>query len=215
MTKIDKIYEVLIDIYTGLETPSVTLIAERCGKDPFRVLISTLISLRTKDAVTFDASLRLFKLADTPYKMIEIEANKIEKAIYPASFYRNKTKSIKDISQLLINKYDGNVPNDLDELLTFKGVGRKTANLVLVEGFGINAICVDSHVHRICNRFGILSTKTPDETEMVLRDILPEKYWIKWNEILVAFGQKICRPISPHCKGCPMGELSLCPAYNP
>lgn len=200
--KIDLIYQILIESYTGLEVPSVTAISQMNNGDPFKVLVSTIISLRTKDPVTLDSSIRLFDVAPTPEAMLKADIEAIEQAIYPASFYRNKTKNIIELSERLIREFDGKVPADLDVLLTFKGVGRKTANLVMVEAFGVDAICVDSHVHRICNRLGIVDTKTPDDTEMVLRKVLPQSYWIKWNEILVAYGQKICRPISPFCGDC-------------
>ncbi len=202
MKKIDLIYKELSESYKDLKTPSVTQISKSNKKNPFTVLISTIISLRTKDEVTLKSSEKLFEKADTPYKMILLTEKEIEELIYPAGFYRNKAKTILEISKKLINDYNGKVPSSIDELLKFKGVGRKTANLVLVEGFGIDAICVDVHVHRICNRLGILSTKNPDETEIVLRKILPKKYWINFNEILVAYGQKICRPVSPFCSKC-------------
>lgn len=208
MTKkldIDLIYDILENEYEKLEKPSVTAIAEH-KRDPFRVLVSTIISLRTKDEVTITASERLYAVADTPQKVLELENETMEKLIYPACFYRNKTKSIKDICQILLDKYDGKVPDTIDELLKLKGVGRKTANLVLVEGFQIPAVCVDIHVHRIFNRLGFLNTKDPDKTEMVLREKLPQKYWIKMNEMLVTYGKFICRPISPFCSTCKLSE---------
>ncbi len=185
--------------------PIVTEIA--CvTRDPFKVLISTVISLRTKDDVTRKASERLYKLAVTPEEMLKLSGKKIEKAIYPAGFYRNKAKTILDISKLIIDKYNGKVPDDLDELLKIKGVGRKTANLVLTQGYGLPGICVDTHVHRISNRIGYVSTKTPKDTEFVLREKLPEEYWIEYNDLLVTFGQNVCKPISPLCSQCPVHD---------
>ena len=189
--------------YSDWRQPVVTEMAERM-RNPFRVLISTVLSLRTKDEVTRDASERLFALADTPESILELDNTAIEKAIYPVGFYHNKARSILDICRTLVEKYDGVVPRDIDELLALKGVGRKTANLVLTKGFGLQGICVDTHVHRIMNRFGYVRTKSPDETEFRLREILPPEYWIDINDLLVAFGQNLCRPISPICSQCPV-----------
>ena len=190
---------------TSLEwrEPIVTEIAQS-SRDPFKVLISTIISLRTKDEVTREASERLYKLAETPEEILQLKKKKIEKAIYPAGFYRNKAKTILNISKDIIKKYDGRVPDDLDELLTLNGVGRKTANLVLTQGYNLPGICVDTHVHRISNRIGYVSTKNPKDTEFALRDKLPKEYWIEYNDLLVAFGQNICKPISPLCSQCPV-----------
>lgn len=190
---------------TSLEwrEPIVTEIAHS-SRDPFKVLISTIISLRTKDEVTREASERLYKLAETPEEMLQLKSKKIEKAIYPAGFYRNKAKTILNISKDIIKKYDGKVPDDLDKLLALNGVGRKTANLVLTQGYNLPGICVDTHVHRISNRIGYVSTKNTKDTEFALRDKLPEEYWIEYNDLLVAFGQNICKPISPLCSQCPV-----------
>jgi endonuclease-3 len=185
------------------DTPAVTIISQRDG-DPFKVLISCILSLRTKDTTTGPASLRLFSLADTPEKMLQLDLKQIEQAIYPVGFYRNKAGQIMEICRQLIEKYDGNVPESIEELLKFKGVGRKTANLVVTLGFGKPGICVDTHVHRICNRWGYLNTKTPEETEFRLREILPEKYWLRINDLLVTFGQNLCKPVSPFCSKCPV-----------
>jgi endonuclease-3 len=185
------------------QTPAVTVVAEQT-RDPFRVLISCLISLRTKDEVTDAASQRLFAKADTPAKMLELRASQIAKLIFPAGFYRTKAKHILEISRTLMNGYAGRVPDTLEELLKLKGVGRKTANLVLSIGFGKPAICVDTHVHRISNRLGWVKTKTPEQTEEALRKILPKRYWIPINDLLVTFGQNICQPVSPWCSECPL-----------
>ena len=188
--------------------PVVTFIAVQTG-DPFRVLISCLLSLRTKDATTGPAALRLFALAETPQAMVTLRARDIERAIYPVGFYRTKARTLIEVSRALIERYDGRVPDDLDELLTLKGVGRKTANLVLTQGFSKPGICVDTHVHRISNRWGYVRTKDPHATEMALRRKLPHQYWIEYNDLLVAFGQTICAPTSPWCSRCPI--MSYCP----
>nr|WP_246560538.1 endonuclease III [Geobacter grbiciae] len=182
-------------------SPAVTIVSQREG-NPFKVLVSCILSLRTQDRTTGPASERLFGLADTPGKMLSLSTDEIEQAIYPVGFYRNKAAQILDICSTLVDKYSGQVPGDLDELLTFKGVGRKTANLVLTLGFGKPAICVDTHVHRICNRWGYTSTKTPAETEFALRAKLPKKYWPVINDYLVTFGQNQCTPVSPRCSTC-------------
>lgn len=188
------------------KSPSVTIVSQREG-DPFKVLISCILSLRTQDKTTGAASERLFALADTPREMAELPPDKLEKAIYPVGFYRNKTVTILDICRELINTYQGKVPDEIDELLKLKGVGRKTANLVVTLGFGKPGICVDTHVHRICNRWGYVKTRTPEETEFALRKKLPKKYWIIINDLLVTFGQNQCLPISPKCSTCPLYHL--------
>lgn len=175
-------------------------------RDPFRVLISTMLSLRTKDAVTEIASQRLFALADTPAKMLRLSPRQIEKAIYPVGFYRTKARSILQVCQQLINEYDGRVPDEIEELIKLPGVGRKTANLVLTLGYGKLGICVDTHVHRITNRWGYVQTKNPEQTEMALREKLPRAYWIEINDELVALGQNVCHPTSPKCSICPVRE---------
>jgi len=176
-------------------TPSVTVIAKK--NDPFAVLVSCIISLRTRDEVTELASTRLFALAKLPAELLELSNAKIEKAIYPAAFYRNKTKSLKELCQVLVKEYSGKVPDKLEQLLKLKGVGRKTANLTLILGHNKPGICVDIHVHRISNRWGYVKTKSPNETEMVLREILPKRFWKGYNDLLVSFGQNLCKPVSP------------------
>lgn len=190
------------------QAPVVTLMAQQ-NRSPFHVLIGCLLSLRTKDEVTARAAQRLFQMAGDPYALSRLPDETIARAIYPVGFYRNKARVIRDISRVLVEKYNGEVPADLEALLTLKGVGRKTANLVLSQGFGLPAICVDTHVHRISNRWGFVCSKTPDETERQLRAKLPKRYWVRYNELLVAFGQTICRPISPLCSKCPVENL--CP----
>jgi endonuclease-3 len=187
-------------------TPAVTIVSQREG-DPFKVLISCILSLRTQDRTTAAASERIFALADNPARMAGLSASTIEQAIYPVGFYRIKATQIRDMSALLNDKYGGRVPDDLDELLELKGVGRKTANLVVTLGFGKPGICVDTHVHRICNRWGYLATRTPDKTESVLRAKLPGEYWIEINDLLVTFGQNLCHPVSPRCSVCTLRHL--------
>ena len=184
-------------------TPSVTFVAIQTN-DPFRILISTLLSLRTKDQTTLDASKRLFALANTSEDMRKLKVKQIEKAIYPVGFYHTKAKRILEICDVLIQKYGGKVPDTMEELLALKGVGRKTANLVITLGYNKSGICVDTHVHRISNRLGIVKTKTPHETEFALMKVLPKKHWIDYNDVLVSFGQNLCAPISPKCSICPI-----------
>jgi len=187
------------------KTPAVTIVAR--DRDPFKVLISCILSLRTQDKATGEASARLFALGDTPESILKLSAAKIEKAIYPVGFYRNKTKSILGICRMLIEEYGGKTPDDIDELLKLPGVGRKTANLVVTIGHGKPGICVDTHVHRITNRWGYVCTKTPEKTEFALREKLPKKHWIEINDLLVTFGQNLCKPISPICSECPISEF--------
>jgi len=198
---ISRVIQVLRRELKHLPDPSVTLVGKR-WKDPFLVLISCLLSLRTKDQTTLPASLRLFQLADNPKAMLRLTARQIEKVIYPVGFYKTKARNILGICQDLIGLFGGKVPDSIEELLTFKGVGRKTANLVLTEGFGKPGICVDTHVHRISNRWGYVRTKTPEETEIILRKQLPLKYWVAYNALLVVWGQNICKPVSPLCSKC-------------
>ncbi len=174
--------------------------------DPFLVLISCILSLRTNDKTTYPATLRMLKLGKTPEDFTKVKIEELEKAIYPVGFYTNKAKQIIDISKELVSKYNSRVPETIEELLRFKGVGRKTANLVLSEGFKKPAICVDIHVHRITNRIGYVTTKNPEETEFALRDKLPQKYWLDINSLLVTHGQNVCKPINPKCGECPINE---------
>ena len=169
---------------------------------PFTVLISCLLSLRTQDRTTIAASDRLFAIASDPDSMLAVPVRSIERAIYPVSFFRNKARSIHDICRILRERFDGNVPSDMDSLLSLPGVGRKTANIVITMAFRKPGIAVDIHVHRISNRLGYVRTKSPDETEMALRGKLPRRHWIIWNDLLVAYGQNLCKPISPFCSRC-------------
>lgn len=180
--------------------------------DPFVVLIGCILSLRTNDKTTYPATIRMLELGKTPKDFLKVRAEDLEKAIYPVGFYKNKTKQILDISKELCEDYNCVVPDTIDGLLEFKGVGRKTANLVLAKGFNKPAICVDVHVHRICNRIGLVKTKTPEETEFELKKNLPEKYWIDLNTLLVTFGQNICKPVKPKCPSCSV--RSQCDYYE-
>ena len=173
-------------------------------KDPYIVLIACILSLRTNDRTTYPATLRMLKLAKTPQEMMKVNVGDLEKAIYPVGFYKNKAGQIIELSKIWVEKYDGKVPCNIDELCKFKGVGRKTANLVLSEGFNKPAICVDVHVHRIFNRLGYVKTKNPEETEFALREKLPKKYWIPINSLMVTHGQNVCKPINPKCSECPI-----------
>jgi endonuclease III len=183
-----------------------TAVAEVAAEqpDPFRVLVACLLSLRTQDATTRQAAERLFRVADSPETMLAMSAARIARLIFPVGFYRTKAHVIRGVSRELIERFEARVPGDIDALLSLKGVGRKTANLVVTVGFGKPGICVDIHVHRISNRLGFVRTATPDQTELALRAKLPARYWIGYNDLLVAFGQNVCRPLSPHCSICPV-----------
>ncbi|MBS3170146.1 endonuclease III [Candidatus Woesearchaeota archaeon] len=201
-----KILNILEKEVKNYKVPIITLMSQR-KQDPYQILIGTILSLRTKDEVTAQASQRLFAKAATPKEMLTLTEEQIEKLIYPVGFYKNKSKSIKEISNILLEKYNSKVPDDLDELLKFPGVGRKTANLVLIEGFNKPGVCVDVHNHRILNRFGFLKTKNPEETEFEIRKKLSQEYWKTLNFILVAFGQNTCVPVSPFCSRCPVNNF--------
>jgi endonuclease-3 len=201
--EIHRVIRVLRRVVPKWETPIVGVVAES-SRDPFQILISCILSLRTQDTTTAQASRRLFALADTPEAMVRLSTNKIEKAIFPVGFYRTKARNIREICGTLIENYSGKVPEEIDELLMLKGVGRKTANLVVTLGYRKPGICVDTHVHRISNRWGYVRTKNPKETEFALRRKLPKQYWIEYNDLLVTFGQHLCRPISPMCSQCPV-----------
>ena len=171
---------------------------------PWAVLVSTLISARTRDTITLDSSRRLLTQAPGPKQLVELELKHLEKLIYPVNFYKTKARNLKNISVILLNKYNCKVPASLELLTSLPGTGRKTANLVLGKGFGIPAICVDTHVHRISNRTGWIKTSTPEASEKALQKILPRNRWISLNKLLVTFGQNICTPSSPHCSKCPI-----------
>jgi endonuclease-3 len=188
--------------------PVLTLMAAE-KHDPFLTLIGCILSLRTNDKTTAVAAPRLFARARTPAAMLAMDPREIEELIYPVGFYRTKARGIREICRDLIDRFDGRVPDDIDDLVTLKGVGRKTANLVVTESFRKPGICVDTHVHRISNRWGLAATKNADQTETALRRVLPRRYWIGYNSLLVAFGQTICHPTSPWCSRCPL--TTMCP----
>jgi endonuclease-3 len=201
---IHKVFLILKKQVKSLDLPWLENMVKQSSerRDPFKVLVSCILSLRTQDKTTGGASERLFQLAPDVKAMSRLPVKTIEKSIYPVGFYRTKAERIKEFSNILVRKYNSEVPDDLEELLKLKGVGRKTANLVITLGYKKPGICVDTHVHRITNRWGYVKTKTPEETEFALRKTLPQKYWLEINGLLVAFGQGICRPISPLCSKC-------------
>jgi len=204
----DEIFQILQDFRKGFELPSVSLIGEESGT-PFKILISTIISLRTRDEVTLTASRRFFEKAVTPEETLRLKPEEIEKLIYPCGFYRVKAENILKICAIIRDSHRGRVPDTPEELLALPGVGLKTANLVLSLGFGIPAICVDTHVHRIANRTGWINTAKPDESVKALEGVLPRKYWIPVNELLVLYGQQICTPGKPKCSLCPLTAYCL------
>lgn len=198
---IHAVMAILAQEASRLNLPLVTEISGK-GRDPFRILVSTLLSLRTKDETTRRASKRLLEAAPTLERLLDLPESEVAKRIYPVGFYRTKAGNLKEIARELVRTHAGRVPDDLDTLLTLKGVGRKTANLVVTLGYGKPGICVDTHVHRIANRWGYVKTKTPEQTEFALRRKLPDRYWIAINDVLVAYGQNVCKPISPFCSRC-------------
>jgi len=201
---IDKAIGVLKKQVKTLDVPWLEFMVNLSGqaRDPFKVLISCILSLRTQDKITGEASGRLYQIAPDAKKLAGLSVEKIEKVIYPVGFYKVKAERIKNIASLIVKQYKSKVPDEIDELLKFKGVGRKTANLVVTHGYKKPGICVDTHVHRITNRWGYVETGTPDKTEFALRSKLPQKYWLEINGLLVSFGQGICKPISPICSKC-------------
>lgn len=183
--------------------PVMNMVKDQIG-DPWAILAGTILSLRTKDEVTHLATKRLLAIAPSPEALLRVPIPTLAKTVYPVGFYKTKAKSLKETSRILVDEHGGRVPADLDALLALRGVGRKTANLVLALGFAIPAICVDTHVHRISNRLGFVETKTPEKTEFALTEVLPVKHWLTINELLVGFGQAICQPVSPWCSKCPI-----------
>ena len=198
---IDKVVQILKD---AKQTRSEFVDLMDTFNDPYLVLISCILSLRTNDRTTYPATLRMLELAKTPHEMKAVKANDLAKAIYPVGFYENKAKQIIELSRQIDEELGGVVPDEIEDLIKFNGVGRKTANLVLSRGFNKPAICVDVHVHRIFNRLGYVNTKTPEETEFALRKKLPVKYWIDINTLMVTHGQNVCKPIKPNCSVCPI-----------
>lgn len=188
------------------ETPLVDAMGS-AGESPYRILIATLLSLRTRDTVTAVVAPKLFALADTPQAMLDLPVETLREVIHPITYYNDKVETIRRVSQIILDEYDGKVPDEIDELVKMPGVGRKTANLVVTAGYDKLGICVDIHVHRITNRFGYVKTKTPDKTEMALREKLPVEWWKEINGLLVSLGQNICHGVSPKCSICPVNDL--------
>jgi endonuclease III len=206
---LDKALRVLKREIRQWKVPAVGVIADGAVDRPFETLVSTILSLRTKDAVTEQASRRLLSCAPTPDAILALSHRRIEKLIFPVGFYRTKARNLRIACALLLERHGGRVPSSMDELLALPGVGRKTANLVLTVGYGDYGICVDTHVHRIMNLWGYVKTRSPDETEFALREKLPKRHWKTLNDILVTFGQNLCVPVSPWCSRCPIEPL--CP----
>ena len=207
---IDEVISLVKKQIKKFKAPYVTRISNE--KNSFKILISTILSSRTKDKITKQASQRLFLKVKNPNDLIKLSIKEIEKLIYPVGFYRVKARNLKKLAEVLIKDYNGKVPNSINELIKLPGVGRKTANLVVTLGFNKYGICVDTHVHRIVNRWGYIKTKTPEETEYALRKKLPRNYWKKINSLLVVFGQNICTPIIPKCSSCNLNNI--CPKNN-
>ena len=199
---IDQTLRTLRRVTRPWRVPVVT----RYRDDPFTTLISCLLSLRTQDATTAAASERLFRVARTPHALLRVEEARLRRLIYPVAFYRVKARTLRAVCRTLIDRFGGRVPDDLDALLSITGVGRKTANLVITLAFRKDGICVDTHVHRISNRWGYVRTATPEQTEMALRRVLPRRHWQTYNDLLVTFGQHLCHPTSPWCSRCPVGQ---------
>ncbi|MBA3751397.1 endonuclease III [Candidatus Dependentiae bacterium] len=194
---------------SGMQKPMVSALEDLYGKDPFLILISCLLSLRAQDKVTFGICRKLFELARSPEELVKIPLSSLEELLHPLGFYRKKSHTIVSVSLELINRFNSRVPSTEKELLSLKGVGRKTANLVLGEGFGVPVICVDTHVHRISNRLGWVKTENPDQTEKELMKVVPQQYWLSVNYLLVMWGQNVCTPLSPWVTRCAL--KSLCP----
>ncbi len=199
---IHQIISILEDETATWTETALALVAEQTRRDPFRILIGTVLSLRTKDETTAAACERLFALAGDPAAMLELSVDTVDSAIYPVGFHSTKARNILQICQILVDAYRGAVPDDIETLVTLPGVGRKTANLVVTIGFGKPGICVDTHVHRISNRWGYIATRNPDQSEFALREKLPPAYWIRYNDLLVMYGQNVCKPVSPFCSRC-------------
>ena len=199
---IETIVRALTKATENFTPPLTDIIIDEYGKDPFLILISCLLSLRAKDVMTIHVCRDLFAHARTPKQLLAIPVARLEKILYRTGFYKTKARVVRHVSQTLLDRYDGKVPQTVDELLSIKGIGTKTANLVVSMAFGEAAICVDTHVHRISNRLGLIKTKTVEQTEKALQKVLPKKYWSVWNQLLVMWGQSICTPVSPKCSQC-------------
>lgn len=207
-TTVGRLLRILRRAAPGWNAPVLTLMAAE-KRDPFLTLIGCILSLRTKDETTAVAAPRLFARANSPAAILALTEEEIARLIYPVGFYRIKARVVRGICRDLLDRFDGKVPDRIDDLLTLNGVGRKTANLVVTEAFGRPGICVDTHVHRISNRWALVKTANADQTERALREVLPRRYWLEYNGLLVAFGQTLCQPVSPWCSRCPV--TALCP----
>ena len=206
-----QVLQIMREEYPKWHAPIVKLIARK-RRDPLSALLCALLSTRTKDETTAQVCERFLKRVKSPTDILQMELEELQKLIYPVGFYRNKAKQLKELARQIVEDFGGNVPDRLEDLLKLKGVGRKVANIVLAEGFGKPAIAVDVHVHRISNRWGLVRTKTPQETEMALMEVLPPEEWRDYNRLLVAFGQTICKPVKPRCWECPIRDW--CDYYN-
>ena len=204
---IHEVISILEDETSKWTETALTAVAEQTRRDPFRILIGTVLSLRTKDETTAAACERLFALAEEPEAMAALPEESVDRAIYPVGFHATKARNILEICRILVNEYQGIVPDDIDTLITLPGVGRKTANLVVTIGYGKPGICVDVHVHRISNRWGYIATKNPYRSEFALREKLPSEYWIRYNDLLVMYGQNLCKPVSPFCSRCRLSSF--------
>ena len=207
--RLQAILEILKESTKGMQRPMSRLIVEKYGRDPFLVLVSCLLSLRSRDSMTYEVSQRLFEQAKTPQELLALASRDLEVIIKKIGFYRKKAATLQMVSRMLIERFDGKVPATEEELLSLPGVGPKTANLVLSVGFNKPAICVDVHVHRVCNRLGLVTTKTPEQTEAALKVLVPRQQWSQINDLFVMWGQNICTPLSPRCSICPLSPL--CP----
>lgn len=203
----DKMMKILTELFPEEAAPVITRLSRETKKDPFVILIGTLLSLRTKDETTEKVMGGLMPFIRSPQDLIDISPGELQKLIYPVGFYRNKARVLKEVASEILNMHGGRVPDTIEELVAIRGIGRKTANLVVTEAYGKPGICVDTHVHRISNRLGIVLTRNPHQTEDALREALPRKYWLTYNALLVTFGKRICTPLSPKCSECPLKGL--------
>ena len=207
MKPIENIINILVESCEKYKPPLIDQIIQEYGNNPFLILIACLLSLRTQDKTTIHVCRTLFKQIKTPADIIKLESHELEKIIYKTGCYKTKARTLKHVSFILITHHHGHVPKTYQELIAIKGVGPKTANLVLGYAFKVPAICVDTHVHRISNRLGIITTKTVEQTEIALKKAMPKKYWILWNKLLVTWGQNVCTPRNPKCFKCPIKDI--------
>lgn len=207
ISRIEKVLNILSKETKKFSETLIATIIKEYGKDPFIILICCLLSLRSKDIVTIHVCRDLLKKAKTPKQILDLKLSQLENIIFKIGFYKNKSKVLHNVSKAILHSHNGKVPTILEKLLNLPGVGRKTANLVMGMAYDVPAICVDVHVHRISNRLGLVKTKTPEQTETELKNIIPKKHWIEWNNVIVKWGQNICTPISPKCNRCAINHL--------